>query len=153
MNIAADIILVLLCLATVARYTIKGFAKTVLDVIAFVVSTAVAWTLTPILFSNSSFLTRMIANILIFLMVYVILSVVFSIVNKIFKLPIIGTLNRFLGFLFGLLCAYIQTSFFVSVLSVIVYMSENASEIANSFMYRLFSEYGAFALVEKIFIQ
>ena len=152
MNIATDIILIVICAATVIKYTVKGLAKTVLDIIAFVASTVAAFILTPLIFGESSFLTRMIANILIFLSVYVVLKVVFSVVNKLFKLPIIGAINTFLGFLLGLLCAYILGSFITSVLTVVVYTLNDAADIANSFMYKFFSEYGAFALIDKLFI-
>ncbi len=152
MGVAIDIALILACLAIIIKYTVKGFAKVVLGVIAFIGALTVAWLITPLVFGDASFLVRSIANVLIFLTVYVILTVVFSVVNKIFKLPILGGINTFLGFLFGLICAYILGSFISSVLSIILQLSDGMSGIADSFMYEFFSEYGSFALIDIIFI-
>ena len=153
MSIATDIVLILVCVAIILKHTIRGFAKTVLGVVAFVGAMVVSWIFTPIIFGNSSFLVRSIANILIFLTVYVVLTVVFSVVNKIFKLPILGAINTFLGFAFGAVCAYILGSFVSSILSVIVFLADSMSDIGNSFMYKFFSEYGAFSIIEKLFIK
>ncbi len=152
MGVAIDMVLILACIAIIIKYTVKGLAKVVLGVIAFIGSLTVAWLITPLVFGNASFLVRSIANVLIFLTVYVILTVVFSVVNKIFKLPILGGINTFLGFLFGLICAYILGSFISSVLSIILQLSDGMSGIADSFMYEFFSRYGTFALIDIIFI-
>lgn len=152
MGVVVDIALILACLAIIIKYTVKGFAKVVLGVIAFFASLTVAGIITPLVFGNASFIVRTIANVLIFLTVYVVLNVVFSVVNKIFKLPILGGINTFLGFLFGLICAYIMGSFLSSVLSIIIHVSDAMSGIGDSFMYNFFSHYGTFALIEIIFI-
>ena len=153
MSVATDIALILACLAIIIKYTVKGLAKVVLGVVAFIGSITVAWLITPIFFKDSSFLVRSIANVLAFLVVYIILTVVFSAVNKIFKLPILGGINTFLGFLLGVVCAYILGSYICSALSIIIHFAGGVGDMDNSFMYQFFSECGAVALIDKIFIK
>lgn len=110
-----DIILAAIFLALTIKYFTKGFAKTVLNFVAFslsiVLSKSVSGTVTDWVFSNTKLFTgteRYIAQLIITVLCFVVLSVLLNwavtLVNKFFKVPVLKQANKLLGGLLGALC-------------------------------------------------
>ncbi len=110
-----DIILAAVFLALTIKYFTKGFAKTILNFVAFflsiVLSKSVSGTVTDWVFSNTKLFTgteRYIAQLIITVLCFVVLSVLLNwavtLVNKFFKVPVLKQANKLLGGLLGALC-------------------------------------------------
>lgn len=110
-----DIILAAIFLALTIKYFTKGFAKTILNFVAFflsiVLSKSVSGTVTDWVFSNTKLFTgteRYIAQLVITVLCFVVLSVLLNwavtLVNKFFKVPVLKQANKLLGGLLGALC-------------------------------------------------
>ncbi|MBP3446332.1 MAG: CvpA family protein [Clostridia bacterium] len=110
-----DIILAAIFLALTIKYFTKGFAKTILNFVAFflsiVLSKSVSGTVTDWVFSNTKLFTgteRYIAQLIITVLCFVVLSVLLNwavtLVNKFFKVPVLKQANKLLGGLLGALC-------------------------------------------------
>lgn len=110
-----DIILAAIFLALTIKYFTKGFAKTILNFVAFflsiVLSKSVSGTVTDWVFSNTKLFTgteRYIAQLIITVICFVVLSVLLNwavtLVNKFFKVPVLKQANKLLGGLLGALC-------------------------------------------------
>lgn len=151
MNIAIDILLCLLGIFTVIKYTARGFVRSVFGALKFSLSIAVAYIFTPIIFAFQGLTETIVAYLLVFAASYVILSVIAMIIDKIFKLPILKTANKLLGFLLGIVCAYMILSVIVSLLSLLIAISseqlfgQTAKEFCEStYVYRFFINSGLF---------
>lgn len=110
-----DIILAAIFLALTIKYFTKGFAKTILNFVAFflsiVLSKSLSGTVTDWVFSNTKLFTgteRYIAQLIITVLCFVVLSVLLNwavtLVNKFFKVPVLKQANKLLGGLLGALC-------------------------------------------------
>ena len=68
----------------------------------------------------SEFISKIIAYILIFIVALIALSVLAFLLDKICKLPVLKTMNRFLGLLLGFVCAVINLIVISSLISVVL---------------------------------
>jgi len=140
MNITVDIILALLGIAIIAWYTFKGFFKTLFSFACLILSAMISSFLTPIIFSDAGIMEA-IGYCIVFVIVYIILKIIIKLMDKIIKrLPVIKTANRILGFLFGVLCAYI----ILSAVSVVFSVFGDVYE--NSLLCGFFVDYGIFSI-------
>ena len=154
MSIAIDVILALLALFIIVQYTVRGFVKSVFGALKLVLSALLTYVFTPMLFDLSDPKSAAVAYLLVFSASYVILAIIAFIVDKLFKLPILNTLNRFLGFLLGLLCAYVTLA--CTVLSIVLSFSAQelfgmtAEQIYEStYIYRFFNDFTIFSIAGK----
>ena len=62
---------------------------------------AVSWIFTPMIFADKPYITRLMAYVLFFVGSYIAFSLLNIFIDRIFKLPILNTANKLLGFVFG----------------------------------------------------
>ncbi len=141
-----DIILAVIFLALTIKYFTKGFAKTILNFVAFflsiVLARSVSGAVTDWVFSNTKLFSgteRYIAKLIITVVCFVVLSFLLnwavSIINKFFKLPVLKQANKLLGGLLGALCGAIVViilSFTLQIASHVVYKAEFVNAVENS---------------------
>jgi uncharacterized membrane protein required for colicin V production len=142
-----DIILAAIFLVPTIKYFTKGFAKTILNFVAFflsiVLAKSVSGTVTDWVFSNTRLFTgteRYIAQLIITVLCFVILSVLLNwavaLVNKFFKIPVLKQANKLLGGILGALCGLMVVIVLCHLLqffSHIIYNAQfvNAVESSN----------------------
>ena len=140
MDIAINIILLVLGAAIIALYTWRGFFKALMSFVRLILASLLSCVLTPILFDDWMAL----GYLLIFVIFYLIFTLILRLLDKIIKkLPIIKTANRILGFLFGCFCAYIILSAATVAISLVTGGS------ANGLLYDFFENYGAFSIINN----
>ena len=146
-----DIILAAIFLALTIKYFTKGFAKTILNFVAFflsvVLARSVSGTVTDWVFSNTKLFSgteRYIASLIITVLCFVVLSVLLnwavSLVNKFFKIPVLKQANKLLGGLLGALCGIIVVyvaCFAMQFLSHIIYNAQFVNAVENSAIVQL----------------
>lgn len=84
----------------------------------------------------SSFISNAIAYACLFFSCLIVLTIVGFILDKIFSFPVLKTLNRFLGFVFGVVCAAVNTIVLCAIITVIfsfmeIYNPEFSIEALN----------------------
>lgn len=142
-----DIILAAIFLVPTIKYFTKGFAKTILNFVAFflsiVLAKGVSGTVTDWVFSNTRLFTgteRYIAQLVITVLCFVVLSVLLNwavaLVNKFFKIPVLKQANKLLGGILGALCGLMVVIVLCHLLqffSHIIYNAQfvNAVESSN----------------------
>ncbi len=141
-----DIVLAVIFVAITVKYFTKGFAKTILKFVAFflsiVLSKAASGNVTDWIFSNTKLFAgteRYIAKLIITVLCFVVLSVLLnwavSLVNKIFKVPVLKQANKLLGGLLGVLCGgivVIVLCFVLQISSNVVYNAKYVNAVENS---------------------
>ena len=141
-----DIILAAILLIPTIKYFTKGFAKTILNFVAFfmsiVLARGVSGAVTDWVFSNTKLFTgteRYIAQLIITVLCFVVLSVllnwVVALVNKFFKIPVLKQANKLLGGLLGALCGVmvvIVLCYALQFASHIIYNAQFVNAIENS---------------------
>ncbi|MBR6531847.1 MAG: CvpA family protein [Clostridia bacterium] len=146
-----DIILAAIFLALTIKYFTKGFAKTILNFVAFflsvVLARSVSGSVTDWVFSNTKLFTgteRYIANLIITVLCFVVLSVLLnwavSLVNKFFKIPVLKQANKLLGGLLGALCGLMVVyvaCYAMQFLSHIIYNAQFVNAVENSTIVQL----------------
>lgn len=146
-----DIILAAIFLALTIKYFTKGFAKTILNFVAFflsvVLARSVSGSVTDWVFSNTKLFTgteRYIANLIITVLCFVVLSVILnwavSLVNKFFKIPVLKQANKLLGGLLGALCGLMVVyvaCYAMQFLSHIIYNAQFVNAVENSTIVQL----------------
>ena len=147
-----DIILAAIFLVPTVRYFTKGFAKTILNFVAFflsiVLAKSVSGTVTDWVFSNTKLFTgteRYIAQLIITVLCFVILSVLLNwavaLVNKFFKIPVLKQANKLLGGLLGALCGLMIVIVICHLLqfsSHIIYNAQFVNAVENSNIVQFF---------------
>lgn len=157
MNIAVDVILAVIGLIVIVHHSVRGFVRSVFGLLKLALSLIITAVITPLLFADSDFVTRLLAYVLIFIAAYVILIVISIIVDKIFKLPVLKQANKLLGIIFGIICAYVILSVAAAFITVaaqltdgqIFGMSQTELE-ASTFVYRFFNQNGILILLDKL---
>lgn len=133
-----DIALLLIFIAFTVTYSARGFAKTVLRFVSFVASIVLskvfAAPATDWVLSNTKFLSgierhlaQMIVTVLMFLLLIVVLRWVTTLINKLFKIPVLKQANKILGGVFGAVNGLIV----VIILSVCLQISSHMVYNAN----------------------
>ncbi len=149
MSIVIDVILCLIALAVIIRYTVRGFVKSVMGALTLFLSALAAFFLTPLLFPLSDPVSTAVSYLLIFAASYVALTAVAFLIDKFFKLPVLNFANKLLGLGLGIICAYITLSVSSAVLSLLLSISaeqlfgQTAEQVRNStYIYQYFSTAG-----------
>lgn len=149
-----DVILLIIFAAVVIVSTVRGFVSTVFDLLLLSASVAVTFFASPAVCRSFPLVSPVLIYALVFVAAYVILLLIGALINKIFSLPGLKTVNRFLGFLLGIGSAYIIMSIAAAVICVFpdIVGAENAlytaSQLNNStVVYRFFSDYGILSLL------
>ncbi len=141
-----DIILAVIFIAITIKYFTRGFAKTILNFVAFFLSIAlsrgVSGSVTDWVFSNTKLFVgteRYIAKLIITVVSFVVLSALLnwavSLINKIFKIPVLKQANKLLGGLLGALCGGIVViilCFALQISSHVVYNAQYVSAVEKS---------------------
>lgn len=141
-----DIILAAVFIIITATNFFRGFAKTILDFVKFFLSIVLAvWfspQITDWVFSNTKLFTgtekyiaKLIIIVLSFLLFSFILNFVASLIEKIFKLPVLKQANKLLGGVLGAVCgaiAVVVLCIALQVSSHVVYNAKYVSLVENS---------------------
>lgn len=145
-EIIIDLILAGIMIVMTAVYAKKGFAKTILKFVSFflsiVLSRALSGTVTDWVFSNTKLfvgMERYIAKLIITVLTFVVLSALLnfavSLIDKIFKIPVLKQANQILGGLLGAICGGIIVvilCFVLQISSHVVYNAEYVNAVENS---------------------
>lgn len=141
-----DIILLLIVFAFTVTYSVRGFAKTILRFVSFiaaiVLSKAFAAPVTDWVLSNTKFLSgmekhlaEMVIIVLLFLLISIVLKWITSVINKLFKIPVLKQANKVLGGIFGAvngLIVVIILSVCLQISSHMVYNARYLNAVRNS---------------------
>ena len=149
-----DVILLIIFAVVVSVSTVRGFVRTVFDVLLLSSSVAVTFFASPAVCRSFPLVSPVLIYALVFVAAYVILLLIGALINKIFSLPGLKTVNRFLGFLLGIGSAYIIMRFAAAVICLFpeIVGAENAlytaSQLRNgTVVYRFFSDYGILSVL------
>ena len=141
-----DIILAAVFILITAKYFFRGFAKTVLNFLAFFMSIVLAVSfstqITDWIFSNTRLFmgtNRYIAKLIIIVFSFLVLSFLLDrladIINGVFKLPVLKQANRLLGGVLGAICGAIAVIILCIALQIssnVVYNSKYKNSVENS---------------------
>ena len=141
-----DIILAGVFLVMTLTYLKKGFAKTILKFVAFflsiVLSRVLSGTVTDWIFSNTKlfvgtekYIAKLIITVLTFVVLSFLLNFLVSLINKVFKIPVLKQANQLLGALLGAVCGGIIVvilCFALQISSHVVYNAKYVNAVENS---------------------
>ena len=141
-----DLILAGIFLVMTLTYLKKGFAKTILKFVAFflsiVLSRVLSGTVTDWIFSNTKlfigtekYIAKLIITVLTFVVLSFLLNFLVSLINKVFKIPVLKKANQLLGALLGAVCGGIIVvilCFVLQISSHVVYNAEYVNAVENS---------------------
>ncbi len=141
-----DLILAGIFLVMTLTYLKKGFAKTILKFVAFflsiVLSRVLSGTVTDWIFSNTKlfvgtekYIAKLIITVLTFVVLSFLLNFLVSLINKVFKIPVLKQANQLLGALLGAVCGGIIVvilCFALQISSHVVYNAEYVNAVENS---------------------
>lgn len=141
-----DIILAGIFFVMTVIYWRKGFAKTILKFVAFflsiVLSRVLSGTVTDWIFSNTKlfvgtekYIAKLIITVLTFVVLSALLNFLVSLINKVFKIPVLKQANQLLGALIGAVCGGIIVvilCFALQISSHVVYNAEYVNAVENS---------------------
>ena len=127
-----DVILILSAVLCIIIYTHKGFVKSVFGLCKYGISLLLSYLLAPlvgnVIYENyemeSVFISNAMAYILVFFASLLSISLVALLLDKVCDLPILKQLNKFMGFVLGVLCAAINLVAFCSLISVALHIVE-----------------------------
>ena len=156
MNILIDIVLGVLCVLIIVKYTWRGFVKSIVGAVKLALTFILTFTVAPMCFKSDDIVTTLIAYLLVFALTFLILTVVSFFLNKLFELPILKVINKLLGAVLGIVVAYVSLCFVSAALNLCLnYAGEQLfgqtnQEIVNStFIYKFFTEVNIFPLIGK----
>ncbi|MBQ8388976.1 MAG: CvpA family protein [Clostridia bacterium] len=156
MNIVIDVILGLLALLIIVQHTVKGFVQSMLGALKLVMAVVATYFLTPIFFTPSDVQSKIVAYLLVFSASYIILTALVYVIDKLCHLPILHAANKLLGFVLGVICAYISLCFASAVLTALLNLAaedlfgKTADEICNStYIYKFFKYLDFFPVIGK----
>ena len=145
-EIIIDLILAGIMIVMTAVYAKKGFAKTILKFVAFflsiVLSRVLSGTVTDWVFSNTKlfagmerYIAKLMITVITFVVLSVLLNVAVSLIDNIFKIPVLKQANQILGGLIGAICGGIIVvilCFVLQISSHVVYNAEYVNAVENS---------------------
>ena len=160
MVIAIDIVLVLLGLIIIIRHTVIGFVRSCFSFFKLGACIAASFMLTPYIFpALSGRIPHMLGYLLVFIGAFATLTLLSYIIDRIFRLPFLNAVNKFGGFIVGILCAYIVMSVCASLVTVISMLTEDAlfgvehaQLVQDTVVYGFLSQYGAFEVIKNYFL-
>ena len=111
-----DVILLLIFAFITLFYSKKGFVKTLLDSVSWIIAIIGAKILSnpayDFINSNTSLLNgveehiaKIFVLVLLFFVLFIVLKWIIAIIDKIFKLPVLKQVNAAFGILIGMICA------------------------------------------------
>jgi uncharacterized membrane protein required for colicin V production len=141
-----DLILAVIFVFITVAYYKRGFVKTILNFASFFIAIILAKTLsgkvTDWMFSNTKLfagMERYIAKLIVFVLGFIILSIllkwIISLINKVFKLPVLKQANKILGGVLGACCgaiAIIVLCVCLQISSHVVYNSKYVNAVDSS---------------------
>lgn len=156
MIVAIDIVLLLLGLVIIIRHTVIGFVRSFFSFFKLGACIVSSFVLTPMLFPYlSGKVPSLLGYLLVFIGVYVLLTLLSYIIDRICRLPFLNAANKFGGFLLGIVCAYIVTSAAAALVTVISILTEDAifgmdyaGLSKSTVLYGFLNEYGAFEIAK-----
>lgn len=155
-NIVIDVMLGILAVLILIKYTITGFVRSMFGALKLIMSVVATYFLTPVFFTPTDTQSRMVAYLLVFSATYIILTAVAYLLDKLCHLPVLSAANRILGFALGAICAYISLCTACALLTVLLDLGaeklfgQSTLEICDStYIYRFFNDLGFFPLIGK----
>lgn len=141
-----DIVLLAVFVLITVKYSVKGFAKTILNFAAFFAAIVLSWSsadgVTDWVFSNTSLfagteksVARLIILVAVFAALSLLLNWLISLIDKIFKVPVLKQANKLLGALLGALCGAIAVFVLcvsLSFLADIIYNAKFVNAVDSS---------------------
>lgn len=98
----------------------------------------------------ASLISNLLAYVIVFIVAMVLLFILFKVLDVIFSLPILSTINRVLGFVFGVLAATFLLAAISYLLGLVVGVFGSSDALAaltnSSFCFRLFDRIAIFSL-------
>ncbi len=149
-----DVILLIIFIVTVIVSTVRGFVSTVFDLLRLAASVVITFFASPVVCGYFPLVSPILIYTLVFLAAYILIILAAALLNRIFRLPGLRTVNRFLGFLLGIGSAYIILSFvsaFIGTLPEVI-GAENtlytSSQLeSGTVIYRFFADHGILSLL------
>ena len=156
MNIAIDIILALLATLIIVQCTHKGFVRSMFGALKLVLSVATTYLVTPTIFTPTDLQSKLVAYLLVFSASYIILTAITYVIDKLCHLPVLHAANKLLGFVLGIVSAYIILCTASAMLTVLLDLAGvdlfgmTTDEICKStYIYKFFNDSGFFPLIGK----
>lgn len=144
MNFAViDYIFIAVILFFAVLSAIKGFVKEIFNKLAFILGIIAGFvfykTLSPYLleFVKIEVLASVAAFILIFIVVFLVVQIIKVIISKFFENEVLGSLDKALGFFFGILEGFAVVMLFMFLMTVIPFIPSDAI-FDDSIFYHLF---------------
>lgn len=153
-GIFVDLFLIFWVVIQVVIYTKNGFVKSILRILQSIISFVAAVIFSPILgelLSDVLSINDIISNLLAFFIITIVCSSLFglliNVIDKFFKLPVLNTLNKTLGFVFGLAISLFSLILICSIVTYILTLFEVSVEkiYDSSIVYRLISHLDIFS--------
>lgn len=114
-----DVILLIIFIATVVVSTVRGFVGTVFDLLRLAASIAITFFASPVVCRYFPLVSQALIYPVVFLAAYLLMILIGALLNKVFGLPGLRVVNRFLGFVLGIGSAYIILSFTVAFIGAL----------------------------------
>ena len=151
-----DLVLLLIFALITFLYSKKGFVKTVLDSVSWILAIVGAKILSEpaqdFITENTSLLNnieipmaKIAVFVLLFFVVFILLKWIIAVIDKIFKLPVLKQVNVLLGIAVGMICAaaaVIIICMLLRISSDVVYNSEYVSAIEHSRIVKFIADNG-----------
>lgn len=149
-----DLILLIIFVTTVTVSTVRGFIRTIFDLLRLAASVAITFFASPFVRGYFPLVSPILIYALVFLVSYILMILIAALFGKIFRLPGLKEVNRFLGFLLGMGSAYIIMSFAAVLIGVLpeVLGADNTlytvSQLeSGTVIYKFFSDHGILSLL------
>ncbi len=148
-GIIIDLLLVLVTVMQIIRYTKDGFVKSFLTLLQSIVSFILAVVFSRRLgefISDNLYTPEIVSNIFAFIIIYVASFVVFAVlifmIDKCFKLPVLNQINKVLGFVLGAILSVFNLILLCSIATYILDIFQISPESVCDFsiIYRLLSK-------------
>ena len=122
-----DIFLLLSVVLTVTMYVYRGFIKSLFDLCSGIMSFLLAYIFFPYLgkaITRFLSINKIVTNILSYIILFVFFAIAFSvaaiILDKIFSLPVLKSVNKMLGFLLGVAISSFNLIIICSVITFVL---------------------------------
>ncbi len=157
-SIILDVLLLLIAVITVYLSVKRGLVKTVIDACTLILSVVVSFSISPIFKSYFEFPGehgQVATYFIIFIISWVLVKIAALLLDKIISaLPIIRTINKFGGFLLGILMGIFRISLYCIAVGGIIAIGQklgwefvNEISIADTVLMKYFYEYNPIYLL------
>ncbi|MBR5124755.1 MAG: CvpA family protein [Clostridia bacterium] len=138
MKIVIDIFLILVFAGAIYQGWSNGFVKSIMEFARWGVSLLATIILGPLLAVWTG-IHVLITLILVFAVSFGIMTLIFLAVKKLAELPVLRTMDKFLGVVAGVFNGVVRVIFLATILSVILIVLDYGALTAESFVLRIFS--------------